>query len=86
VSIIFIEGFDYYASVANVAAANWTINSTSSASLPAGRFAGQAFRHSGNSQRLLTPSIPGTNTLSLGVAIRFEDPRTSRTTTPSSRS
>jgi hypothetical protein len=74
VSIIFIEGFDYYASVANVAAANWTINSTSSASLPAGRFAGQAFRHSGNSQRLLSRSIPGTNTLTLGVAIRFEDP------------
>ena len=44
-SIIFVEGFDYYASVANVAAANWTINSTRGASLPAGRFAGQAFRH-----------------------------------------
>ena len=73
-SIIFIEGFDYHASVANVAAANWTINSTSGATLPAGRFAGQAFRHSGNSQRLLSRSIPGTNTLTLGVAIRFEDP------------
>jgi hypothetical protein len=33
VSIVFIEGFDYYASVANVAAANWTINSTSGATL-----------------------------------------------------
>jgi hypothetical protein len=74
VSIILIEGFDYYASVANVAASNWTINSTSGASLTAGRFAGQAFRHSGNSQRLLSRSIPGTNTLTLGVAIRFEDP------------
>jgi hypothetical protein len=74
VSIILIEGFDYYASVANVAAANWTINSTSLASLPAGRFAGQCFRHSGSSQRLTSRSIPGTNTLTLGVAIRFEDP------------
>jgi Concanavalin A-like lectin/glucanases superfamily len=74
VSIIFIEGFDYYASVANVAAANWSINATSGATLPAGRFAGQAFRHSGNSQRLISRSIPGTNTLTLGVAIRFEDP------------
>jgi hypothetical protein len=71
VSIIFIEGFDYYASVA---AANWSINSTSGATLAAGRFAGQAFRHSGNSQRLLSRSIPGTSTLTLGVAIKFEDP------------
>jgi hypothetical protein len=69
VSIIFIEGFDHYASVANLAAANWTINSTSLATLPAGRFAGQAFRHSGNSQRLLSRTIPGTNTLTLGVAM-----------------
>jgi hypothetical protein len=74
VSIIFIEGFDYYASVANVAASNWTINSTSGATLAAGRFAGQCLRHSGNSQRLTSRSIPGTNTLTLGVAIRFEDP------------
>ncbi len=73
-SIVFIEGFDYYAGVANVAASNWTINSTSGATLPAGRFAGQAFRHSGNSQRLTSRNIPGTNTLTLGVAIRFEDP------------
>ena len=72
-SIIFIEGFDHYASVANVATV-WTINSTSGASLPAGQFAGQAFRHSGNSQRLTSRGIPGTNTLTLGVAIRFEDP------------
>jgi hypothetical protein len=74
VSIVVIEGFDYYASVANVAAAHWSINSTSGASLPAGRFAGQAFRHSGSTQRLLSRSIAGTNTLTLGVAIRFEDP------------
>jgi hypothetical protein len=72
--MILIEGFDYYASVANVAAANWTINSTSLATLPAGRFAGQCFRHSGSSQRLTSRSIPGNNTLTLGVAIRFEDP------------
>jgi hypothetical protein len=74
VSIVLIEGFDYYASVATVAASNWTINSTSGASLPAGRFGGQCLRHSGNSQRLTSRSIPGTNTLTLGVAIRFEDP------------
>ena len=73
-SIIFIEGFDYYASVANVAASNWTINSTSLASLSTGRFGGQAFRHAGSSQRLISRSIPGTNTLTPGVAIRFEDP------------
>ena len=42
-SIIFIEGFDYYASVANVAAAHWSINTTSGATLSAGRFGGQAF-------------------------------------------
>jgi hypothetical protein len=74
VSIIFIEGFDYYASVANVAAANWTINSTSGASLPAGRFGGQCLRHSGNSQRLTSRTFAGTNTITLGVAIKFEDP------------
>jgi hypothetical protein len=73
VSIVFIEGFDYYASVANLAT-NWTLNSASGATIPAGRFAGQAFRHSGNSQRLTSRSIPGTNALTLGVAIRFEDP------------
>jgi hypothetical protein len=74
VSIIFIEGFDYYASVANVAAANWTVNTTSLVSLVVGRFGGQALRTAGNSQRLLSRSIPGTNTLTLGVAIRIEDP------------
>jgi hypothetical protein len=73
VSIIFIEGFDYYASVANLSSV-WTFNSTSLASLSAGRFAGQCLRHSANSQRLTSRSIPGTNTLTLGVAIRFEDP------------
>ena len=72
-SIILIEGFDHYASVTNLSLV-WTINSTSLATLSAGRFAGQCLRHSANSQRLTSRSIPGTNTLTLGVAIRFEDP------------
>ena len=59
--------------MANVAASNWTVNSTSNASLVAGRFAGQAFQHTGTSQRYLERAIPATNTLSLGVAIRIGD-------------
>jgi hypothetical protein len=74
VTIVFIEGFDYYASVANVAASNWTINSTSGATLAAGRFAGQCLRHSGNSTRNTSRTFAGTNELTLGFALKIEDP------------
>ena len=74
-SIIFIEGFDYYANVANLSASNWTLNPTSLVDMPAGRFAGLAFRFNGStSQRLASRIFAGTNTFTLGVAYRLGDP------------
>jgi hypothetical protein len=74
-SLLFIEGFDFYQNLSTTTgvAARWTINSTSGASLVSGRFGGQAFRHSGSTQRFIQRSIPATNTLAIGLAIKIED-------------
>jgi hypothetical protein len=74
-SLLFIEGFDFYQnlSASTGVAARWTINSTSGASLVSGRFAGQAFRHSGSTQRFIQRAIPATSTLAMGLAIKIED-------------
>src|SRR5690606_39086567 len=70
-TILVIEGFDHYASVASVSS-TWQINSTANASLVTGRFGvGQAFRHTGNTQRYLQRVIPATNRLCLGVAVNI---------------
>jgi len=74
-SLLFIEGFDFYQNLSATTgvAARWTINSTSGASLVSGRFGGQAFRHSGSTQRYIQRAIPATNTLAIGLAIKIED-------------
>jgi hypothetical protein len=74
-SLLFIEGFDFYQNLSATTgvAARWTINSTTGASLVSGRFGGQAFRHSGSTQRYIQRSIPATNTLAIGLAIKIED-------------
>jgi hypothetical protein len=74
-TIQFIEGFDFYQNLSNTTGvgARWTINSTSGAALVSGRFGGQAFRHSGTTQRYIERSLPATSTLAMGLAIRIED-------------
>jgi hypothetical protein len=75
-SIVFVEGFDYYAATVTAAtsvAGKWTINSGTSAALVSGRFGGLAFEHAGSTQRLLTRTVPATSTLAFGFAIKIVD-------------
>lgn len=74
-SLIFIDGFDYYPAItgATGVVGRWTLNATSSVVLISGRFGGQAFAANSNTTRILTRAVATTNTISCGVAIKINN-------------